>query len=149
MSEAISNEADERFPSGKWTGFFLDRRKPGKHQMELHLNFADGTMSGEGRDRVGEFEIKGTYDTVSGECLFSKCYLARHSIKYRGFNEGKGIWGVWEMVDWMTRIQGGFHIWPEGMSDPSNQTLKEEAELPLELLEESHEEELAPATTNF
>ncbi len=36
--------------------------------------------------------------------------------------------------------RGGFHIWPEGMPDPSRPTLDEEAETPLEV----HVEELAP-----
>ena len=28
---------------------------------------------------------------------------------YRGFREGKGIWGTWEIT---IRDHGGFHIWP-------------------------------------
>jgi hypothetical protein len=146
VSDANSAEADDRFPSGKWVGFFLDRRMPGKHHMELHLNFANGNMTGEGRDRVGEFVIKGSYNTASGECRFTKRYLAAHSISYRGFNEGKGIWGIWELIWDQLKFQGGFHIWPEGMGDPTQQTLKEELDLPLEIIEEVREEELAPLT---
>ena len=145
MSDPISAEADDRFPSGKWVGFFLDRRMPGKHQMELHLTFRAGEMTGEGRDRVGEFHIQGRYETGSGECKFVKRYVDRHVIFYRGFNEGKGIWGAWELKWGVLSFQGGFHIWPEGMGDPTQHTLKEEIDLPVDVTEESHEKELAPA----
>src|SRR5262245_12715943 len=49
-------ETDPRFPSGRWIGFFLQKIiPPGKHPMELHLNFSHGAISGEGRDWVGLF----------------------------------------------------------------------------------------------
>ena len=35
-------------------------------------------------------------------------YPGRHSVSYRGFREGKGIWGTWELGAY----RGGFHIWP-------------------------------------
>ncbi|WP_084760007.1 hypothetical protein [Zavarzinella formosa] len=147
MNEAASQEADDRFPSGKWVGFFLDSRIPGKHQMELSLTFVNGKMTGEGRDRVGEFVVTGGYDTRNGECLFSKQYLNAHRIAYRGFNEGKGIWGTWELRWGFMTFKGGFHIWPEGMGDPTNHTLKEEIDLPLmpDVNEDARERELAPA----
>src|SRR5438876_1110037 len=37
-------ETDPRFPSGPWQGFFLMAHLPGRHQMELHLNFRKGIM---------------------------------------------------------------------------------------------------------
>jgi hypothetical protein len=37
-----------------------------------------------------------------------------------GYNEGTGIWGVWEVPP---TARGGFHIWPAGMADPTQQTL--------------------------
>ena len=41
-------ETDARFPSGKWTGFFLQSQgpRPGRHKMELHLTFENGAVSG-------------------------------------------------------------------------------------------------------
>ena len=53
MLHPANVESDPRFPSGKWVGFFLDKRMPGKHQMEIVLTFAAGRMTGDGRDRVG------------------------------------------------------------------------------------------------
>ena len=32
-------ETDPRFPSGPWTGFFLQKLLPGRHVMELRLTF--------------------------------------------------------------------------------------------------------------
>ena len=129
MASDSNTETDPRFPSGKWVGFFLDRRLPGKHQMEIVLTFANGRLTGTGCDRVGEFTFTGRYDLADGKCEWVKQYVRAHAIAYRGFNEGKGIWGTWEYA---TAITGGFHIWPDGMADPTQPTLSEEADVPLE-----------------
>lgn len=139
-------ESDPRFPSGPWVGFFLDKRLPGRHGMDLRLTFQDGRMTGEGRDRVGTFVIDGTYHLDDGKAFFSKTYPASHTIRYQGYNEGKGIWGTWEL-DWPPeRFTGGFHIWPKAMPDPSQPKLSEEAEVPQEIddRESEKEPELVP-----
>ena len=120
-------ETDPRFPSGPWTGFFLQPLLPGRHWMELQLTFRDGNMAGAGRDWVGSFTIRGRYETGNGECYWTKKYTGRHDVYYRGYNEGKGIWGVWEIA---FDSKGGFHIWPKGMADPSGAHLAEEADAP-------------------
>ncbi|WP_169974805.1 hypothetical protein [Tautonia rosea] len=122
-----ANEADPRFPSGPWVGFFLQKELPGRHGMELHLTFRQGVLSGEGRDRVGLFLVRGRYDLEDGSCRWVKKYVGRHDVFYSGFNEGKGIWGTWEIAP---IHRGGFYIWPEGMPDPTQQRLKAEADLP-------------------
>jgi hypothetical protein len=126
----MSDTAD-LFPSGPWTGFFLDRRMPGRHQMELRLTFATGRMTGDGRDFVGRFTIDGRYDAASGKCSWTKQYVGAHAVQYAGYNEGKGIWGQWHLMG----LTGGFHIWPEGMADPTVQHLSEEADEPVEVEE--------------
>src|SRR5262245_50469750 len=131
MSEPSATESDPRFPSGKWTGFFLDRRLSGRHQMEITLTFVAGRLQGTGRDRVGEFTFAGTYELTTGKCLWSKKYKDAHTVLYRGFNEGKGIWGTWELRE-ISVSTGGFHIWPEGMSDPTQPRIAEEADVPVE-----------------
>ena len=143
MSDS-SVETDPRFPTGKWVGFFLDRRLPGRHQMELTLSFADGRLTGAGRDRVGRFTIDGTYSTADGKCDWLKQYVKAHGLSYRGFNEGKGIWGTWELHDAGLIFTGGFHIWPEGMSDPTQPRLAEEADIPVEAPAPKPEPVLAP-----
>jgi hypothetical protein len=139
----LEPETDPRFPSGKWIGFFLQRLIPGRHQMELFLNFGQGQMNGEGRDWVGEFLIRGKYDTSDGRCHWSKRYVGKHDVFYEGFNEGKGIWGQWQIpaTGEYPRQHGGFHIWPEGMADPTGQVLHEAAELPAEAPQEPAKEE--------
>jgi hypothetical protein len=77
--------------------------------MDLQLTFANGTMTGDGIDDVGRFFIKGRYDAASRECYWTKTYVGAHDVFYRGFREGKGIWGTWEIT---IREHGGFHIWP-------------------------------------
>jgi hypothetical protein len=126
-------EQDSRFPSGPWTGFFLQPALPGRHWMELGLTFRQGTLSGEGRDWVGAFLIKGKYETDSGKCWWTKQYIGQHFIFYQGYNEGKGIWGTWEDPLSSTN-RGGFHIWPEGMGDPTGgHALAEAIEEPVEI----------------
>lgn len=77
--------------------------------MELHLRFAEGVVTGEGIDDIAKFDIKGRYDAANGECYWTKSYFEAHDVYYRGFREGKGIWGTWEIT---IRDHGGFHIWP-------------------------------------
>lgn len=132
-------ETDPRFPSGKWLGFFLQPAlPPGRHDMELVLTFCRGRLTGEGRDCVGTFRLHGTYDLASGRCEWIKQYVGRHAVYYRGFNEGKGIWGTWEIAGETPPQRGGFHIWPEGMPDPTRPARHEEAELPVPRTQRQH-----------
>jgi hypothetical protein len=137
--EPINLETDPRFPSGPWTGFFLQREIPGRHMMDIRLTFSNGEIKGQGRDWVGSFTMKGRYNLADGRCHWTKHYRGRHDVFYQGFNEGKGIWGVWEFpFEVPITKRGGFHIWPEGMADPTGEHLAEEADLPA-VVEESLE----------
>ena len=78
--------------------------------MDLHLSFTNGRISGEGNDNVGAFVVKGEYCAQSAECHWTKTYPGAHDVFYRGFREGKGIWGTWEIRN---DNRGGFHIWPK------------------------------------
>ena len=81
-------------------------------------------------DSVGEFLIRGRYDLKSGEVNFHNHYIGRHSVYYRGFAEGKGIWGTWEMsLRSGFTDRGGFHIWPKGVGNPIGEELAEEVEV--------------------
>ncbi len=119
-------ERDPRFPSGAWTGFFLQYWVPGRHKTDVHLIWRDGVVTGEGRDWVGAYTIDGTYDTATGQCEWTKKYIGRHTVRYRGVNDGNGIWGVWEIrqLGGLYQDRGGFHIWPEGtdVSEASDRT---------------------------
>jgi len=122
-------EHDERFPSGPWTGFFLQKLGSGRHWMELHLTFRSGKITGDGRDWVGQFAITGRYSSQDGKCRWVKRYVGKHDVGYEGYNEGRGIWGLWNIN--VPPMRGGFHIWPIGMPDPTQNRLGEEADIPV------------------
>ncbi len=126
----LNLETDERFPSGEWEGFFLMAQTGNKrNMMELILTFSEGKMKGEGRDLVGEFLLSGRYEVDSGRCIWTKKYIRKHDVTYDGFNEGKGIFGRWEIQDVIT-WHGGFLIWPKGMGDPTKHRRRAEADVP-------------------
>ena len=87
--------------------------------MDLHLTFSHGVMSGDGNDDLGRFLIKGRYDAANRECYWTKGYVGAHDVFYRGFREGKGIWGTWEIA---TQFHGGFHIWPRQAGEGEEQS---------------------------
>src|SRR5262245_20879103 len=101
------------FPSGPWTGFYNYGRSTRKHRMDLELTFADHTVSGDGTDDIGRFFVSGPFDETNSECYWTKTYIDGHDVYYRGFREGKGIWGLWELPS----ESGGFHIWPLGQEE--------------------------------
>jgi hypothetical protein len=112
-------ETDPRFPSGPWTGFFQQSWKaPGRFPTDLALRFQGGELEGEGHDLVGPYTVRGTYDPDDGRCEWTKQYLGKHSVSYLGYNEGHGIWGVWEirLLFGLYHDRGVFHLWPEGRS---------------------------------
>jgi hypothetical protein len=120
-------EADPRFSSGPWTGFFLQYWLPGRHATNLEMTAADGHLTSTGRDWVGPYTMDGTYDLATGRCEWTKQYLSKHRVLYRGISDGHGIWGVWEIrqLGGLYRDKGGFHIWPEG-SDVSEESERTE-----------------------
>jgi hypothetical protein len=125
--QKLNLEPDARFPSGPWTGFFLQFWIPGRNTTDVTISYSRGEMTGRGYDRVGSFNIDGIYDVGTGECEWTKQYLGKHSVKYRGVNNGHGIWGVWEIrqLAGLFTDRGGFHIWPEG-SDVSEESERTE-----------------------
>ncbi len=112
-------EPDPRFPSGPWTGFFQQSWiAPGRFGTDVEMHFQGGELWGEGSDRVGPYTVRGTYNPADGRCEWTKQYLGKHSVSYLGYNEGNGIWGVWEIraLFGLYRDNGVFHLWPEGHS---------------------------------
>jgi hypothetical protein len=84
-------ERDGRFPSGPWTGFFLQPATV-RRRMQLHLTFRQGALRGDGYDWIGSFTVNGHYDVKDGRCWWTKHYIGRQTVSYSGYNEGKGIW---------------------------------------------------------
>ncbi len=71
---AAGPERDPRFPSGSWTGFFLQYWLPGRQPTAVALAWAGGEVDGAGRDRVGPYTVAGTYDPATGRCGWTKRY---------------------------------------------------------------------------
>jgi hypothetical protein len=115
--DVVVVECDPKFPSGPWTGFYLQWWLPGRHTMAIDLTFNCGQLQANGSDIVGPFTFQGDYDRVDGKCRWVKKYLGKHLVTYSGINEGQGIWGVWEIrqLGGLYKDQGVFHIWPQGM----------------------------------
>ena len=79
-----------------------------------------------------ESQALGRYSVDDGQCHWVKQYIGRHNLFYKGYNEGKGIWGTWELVVPGASATGGFHIWPEGEADPTRPHLEEAVDQPVE-----------------
>jgi hypothetical protein len=72
--------------------------------------------------------IHGRFDAKSRDCYWTKSYVGAHDVFYRGFREGKGIWGTWEISD---DYHGGFHIWPRSYGEGEEETESNEDTQPL------------------
>ncbi|MBI2898816.1 MAG: hypothetical protein HYY17_01385 [Planctomycetes bacterium] len=118
---------DADFPSGPWTGYYVYDLDGKRERMDLDLRFADGLVSGSGTDPVGFFLVRGRYDAKEAEVWWHKTYPGRHDVYYRGFREGRGIWGTWQIHEWW---RGGFKIWPKGIGEGAVEKL--EVEEPVE-----------------
>ncbi len=120
------------FPSGPWIGFY-NYQPNDKHRMDLNLDFANGRVNGDGNDDVGRFLIRGGYDVGTRECYWTKTYPGSHDVFYRGFREGKGIWGTWEIPNF---DHGGFHIWPKGEQAGDAEVASAEVAAPIDAIGE-------------
>jgi hypothetical protein len=60
------------------------------------LRFANGQVSGEGKDIIGKFTFSGEYDEQTGKVQLIKQYIGRHQVLYMGDPDGEGsIQGTW------------------------------------------------------
>lgn len=125
------NDDRSSFQSGRWRGFYVYARHAVRHRMELDLTFAHGSVRGDGNDGIGAFTIAGSYAEDACEVRWRKSYVGRHTVHYRGFLEGKGIWGTWEIPPLGT---GGFKIWPAGAGDGELERAFEALEAPADEL---------------
>jgi hypothetical protein len=117
MRRMFAAALDTDFPSGPWTGFYQQTGR--RYAQDMELTFEGGVIRGAGWDNQGEFVIKGCYDLESREVRWTKKYVGLHNVYYRGFREGKGIWGTWQMPG---QRRAGFHIWP--LMDAANKRKK-------------------------
>lgn len=64
----------------------------------FRLRFAEGLVTGGGRDVVGRFTCAGEYDERTGRVSILKRYVGRHEVLYVGQPDGEGsIQGTWSI----------------------------------------------------
>jgi hypothetical protein len=85
------------YPSGPWRGYWEQATFGRQPMSDLTLRFADGVVEGEGRDLVGRFTFRGSYDE-RGNVTLIKQYAGRHQVHYQGNYDGEGvIFGTWSI----------------------------------------------------
>ena len=112
-------ETDDRFPTGEWTGFYVQPDSQRRFVMELLLTFERQRISGRGDDSVGVFTISGLYDTKTAGCSWKKQYIGQHIVEYTGQARARGIVGQWHMPGQVEAWTGPFFVWPKEMGDLS------------------------------
>ncbi len=111
------------FPSGPWTGFFLEFHRPERGWMHLYLNFENGRIQGEGTDYVGPWHINGMFSEQDLNCNWIKQYVGQHQVEYTGQCSQQGIVGTWEIGP---GYEGKFHIWPSSRGDIQQMYLEQD-----------------------
>ena len=101
------------YPSGRWEGFWVQEHYGRQSMRAFELHFADGTITGGGKDIVGRFTFTGAYDTKTGRVLMVKQYVGKHAVRYTGEPDGEGsIQGTWEITYLGMRSTGTFLLRP-------------------------------------
>jgi hypothetical protein len=91
------------YPSGRWEGFWVQERLGRQPMTPFLLHFAEGRITGEGRDVVGRFAVRGEYDEATGAVRLVKQYLGKHRVLYVGHPDGEGsIQGTWSIGDFQS-----------------------------------------------
>ena len=84
------------YPSGHWDGFWVQAMWGRQAMTPFTLRFADGRVTGDGRDVVGRFTFSGEYNETTGEVRMVKQYIGKHRVLYVGRPDGEGsIQGTW------------------------------------------------------
>ena len=89
---------------GWWEQDFYGRQE----MTDLQLSFADGKISGQGRDVVGEFTLFGQLENE--KVLLRKHYVGKHAVDYPGVFDGEGtMQGIWNIGNffggkWMIHV---------------------------------------------
>jgi hypothetical protein len=94
------------FLSGAYRGWWQQVGWGRQPMGELVLHFVDGQVFGDGRDIIGTFDFRGTYDQ-QGRLRMTKQYHGKHSVEYEGTYDGEGtINGRW----WIGKTTGPFAL---------------------------------------
>lgn len=95
--------------SGPWVGWWVHEGE--REPMRLHLRFENGRVTGKGVDRLGGFEVAGTYRPEAVDLV--KAYPL-YSSRCRGKWDGLAVCGEWRIKSADRHESGPFEMWPEG-----------------------------------
>jgi hypothetical protein len=88
------------YASGRWEGFWVQELYGRQPMTPFILHFADGQVTGSGKDVIGRFTFAGTYDEMTGAVRMVKQYIGKHKVLYVGQPDGEGcIAGTWSFPD--------------------------------------------------
>jgi hypothetical protein len=111
-------------PSGLWRGFWEQPHFGRQFMDDFLLRFAEGQVSGSGRDIIGLFVIRGTYE--GGHLQFVKKYLGKHKVVYTGTYDGEGsIHGRWVIPGELVTTEGPFSLSPSPRQANSDDPIQE------------------------
>ena len=109
-----NGQKEKQTISGKWSlqghsgGFHLYKEREwhghysqggSNHDMKLNsLRFKNGKISGAGEDPNGQFVIDG-HIQQNGQLEFTKQYIGKHAVHYKGQRNYKQIVGHWSIPE--------------------------------------------------
>src|SRR5262245_14883555 len=98
LAASHGQEEQPMYPSGRWEGFWVQQHWGRQPMTPFTLRFADGEVTGDGKDVVGRFTFSGTYDQATGAVRMVKHYIGKHQVLYVGLPDGEGsIQGTWSI----------------------------------------------------
>lgn len=116
VTKSLNTKGPQTLPSGKWQGFFVDKRALRGHDsgskwlIDVDITFYDrNTFTGTGRDDIGPFNFTNGY--VTGNAVqFVKDY-GTHRVLYEGQVMGVQMSGRWKLeTHW--NVNGEWAMWP-------------------------------------
>jgi len=99
LKDQTPEEFSITLKSPSYTGWY--EQGGDKNTMDLDVIVSGDTVFGTGSDPVGCFVVRGTYNSMSGECNFAKQYLGKHQVFYFGNckDNERIIRGKWTIPD--------------------------------------------------
>lgn len=80
-----------------WEGFWEQDPYGRQPMVDVRLELRGGRVQGSGRDVIGEFTFRGSYD-ADGSVRLVKQYLGKHEVLYLGQYDGEGVvFGQWSI----------------------------------------------------
>ena len=96
-----------------WSGIYTNNKK--ETEISLDMQITPSAIFGIGRDDMGSFVTKGSYDEHFSAVSFTRSYLGQKMVNYNGVlmmtKNGRMVKGVWTIRD--TDTYGNFELTEE------------------------------------